>query len=67
MLHKRVATGNHSNYASKRALKQQTFAEGEIAIQQQMMEAKKNKRANALKELKCLCKEYGFAAGRLKG
>ena len=37
------------------------------AIQQQMVEAKKNERANALKEVKCLCKELGFAAGMLKG
>ena len=37
------------------------------AIQQQMVEAKKNERANALKEVKRLCKEFGFAAGMLKG
>jgi len=37
------------------------------AIQQQMIEAKKTKRANALKELKRLCKEFGFTAGMLKG
>ena len=37
------------------------------AILQQMVEAKKNKRANALKELKRLCKEFGFTAGMLKG
>ena len=37
------------------------------AIQQQMVEAKKNERANALKEVKCLCKEFGFTAGMLKG
>ena len=29
-------------------------------IQQQMVEAKKNDRANALKEVKHLCKEFGF-------
>ena len=28
------------------------------AIQQQMVEAKKNERANALKEVKRLCKEF---------
>jgi hypothetical protein len=33
------------------------------AIQQQMVEAKKNKRAIALKEVKRLCKEFGFTAG----
>tara|TARA_B100001057_G_C22279297_1_gene730073 strand:- start:256 stop:432 length:177 start_codon:yes stop_codon:yes gene_type:complete len=32
------------------------------AIQQQMVEAKKNGRANALKEVKRLCKEFGFTA-----
>ena len=37
------------------------------AIQQQMVEAKKNQGANALKELKRLCKDFGFTAGMLKG
>jgi len=37
------------------------------AIQQQMAEAKKNERKNALKEVKRLCKEFGFNAGMLKG
>ena len=36
-------------------------------IQQQMVEAKKNERADALKEVKRLCKEFGFTAGMLKG
>jgi len=36
-------------------------------IQQQMAEAKKNERANALKEVKRLCKQFGFTAGMLKG
>ena len=36
------------------------------AIQQQMIEAKKNERANTLKEIKHLCKEFGFTAGMLK-
>ena len=36
-------------------------------IQHQMVEAKKNERANALKEAKRLCKEFGFTAGMLKG
>ena len=31
-----------------------------------MVEAKKNERANALKEVKRLCKEFGFTAGMLK-
>ena len=35
-------------------------------IQQQMAEAKKNERTNALKEVKRLCKEFGFPAGMLK-
>ena len=37
------------------------------AIQQQMAEAKKNEHANALKEVKRLCKDFGFTAGMLKG
>ena len=37
------------------------------AIQQQMVETNKNERANALKEVKRLCKEFGFSAGMLKG
>ena len=37
------------------------------AIQQQMVEAKKNERPNALKEVKHLCKEFGFTARMLKG
>lgn len=32
-----------------------------------MIEAKKNQRANALKEVKRFCKPFGFAAGMLKG
>ena len=37
------------------------------AIHQQMVEANKNERTNALKELKRLCKEFGFTAGILEG
>lgn len=37
------------------------------AIQKQMAEAKKNERASALKEVKRLCKGFGFTAGMLKG
>jgi hypothetical protein len=37
------------------------------AIKQQMVKAKKNKRANALKEVKRLCKEFVFTTGMLKG
>ena len=36
-------------------------------IQQQMAEAKKSERTKALKEVKRLCKEFGFTAGTLKG
>jgi hypothetical protein len=36
-------------------------------IQQQMVEAKKNERTSALKEVKRLCKEFGFTAGIFKG
>jgi len=32
-----------------------------------MAEAKKRKCTNALKEVKRLCKEFGFTAGMLKG
>jgi hypothetical protein len=37
------------------------------AIQQQMVEAKKKERANELKEVKRLCKEFNFTARMLKG
>ena len=36
-------------------------------IQQQMLEAKKNERTEALKTVKRLCKQFGFTAGMLKG
>ena len=36
------------------------------AFQQQIVEAKKNERANALKEVKHLCKEFGFTFGMHK-
>jgi predicted amino acid-binding ACT domain protein len=36
-------------------------------IQQQMVGAKKNELTNAVKEVKRLCKEFGFMAGMLKG
>lgn len=32
-----------------------------------MVEASKNERANALKEVKRLCKQFGFTAGLLNG
>lgn len=32
-----------------------------------MVESKKNELANALKEVKCLSKEFGYTAGMLKG
>ena len=41
-------------------------AEMEI-IQQQMAEVKKNERTDSLKEVKRLCKQFGFTAGMLKG
>ena len=37
------------------------------ALQQQMLEAKKNERAEAQKTVKRLCKEFSFTAGMLKG
>ena len=36
------------------------------AIQEHMVEAKKNERTDALKEVRRLCKEFGFTAGMLK-
>ena len=36
-------------------------------IQHPMVGAKKNGRAKDLKEVKLLCKEFGFTAGMLKG
>ena len=36
------------------------------SIVRQMLEARKNKRVNALKEVKRFCKEFGFTAGMLK-
>ena len=36
-------------------------------IKQKMIEAKKNKRPNELRDVKRLCKEFGFMAGMLKG
>ena len=37
------------------------------SIQQLMVEAKRNERTNALKEVKRLYKEFGFTAGMFKG
>lgn len=37
------------------------------AIQQQLVESKKNERADALRAVKRPCREFGFAAGMLKG
>ena len=36
------------------------------AIQQQMVDDKKNENANALKKVKLPCKEFGFTADMLK-
>ena len=36
-------------------------------LEKEMAEAKKRERAEALKKLKELCKEFGFTAGMLKG
>jgi hypothetical protein len=32
-----------------------------------MVKAKKNQRTNALKEVRRLCKEFGYTSGMLKG
>ena len=37
------------------------------AVHWQMVESKKNEHTNALKEVKRLCKEFGFTAGIFKG
>ena len=37
------------------------------ASQQKMVEVKKSERTNLLKEVKQLCKEFGFNPGILKG
>ena len=37
------------------------------AIQQQMVGAKNSEGRNSLKEVKRLCKEFGFTVGMLKG
>ena len=37
------------------------------AIQKQIVKVKNTERANALKEVKRLCKEVGFTAGMLNG
>ena len=36
-------------------------------LEAQMEQAKKRERAEALKKVKQLCKEFGFTAGMLKG
>ena len=56
-----------SSTRSRHKLKSYEELKAELeAIQQQMIEAKKNERANALREIKRLCKEFGFSAGMLK-
>ena len=40
---------------------------GMEAIQQQMVEAKKNERSITLKKVKLLYEDFGFTAGMLKG
>jgi len=54
------------NCCNEYSIDDELKAEMEV-IQQQMVEAKKNERANALKKVKRLCKEFGFTAGMLKG
>ena len=38
-----------------------------VALAKKMAEGKKSERTNALKEVKRLCKEFGFTSGMLKG
>ena len=62
-----IVKGRHTTIATH-LMKSYDELKAEMeAIQQQMVEAKKNERANALKEVKRLCKEFGFTAGMLKG
>ena len=60
----------HLSYCGKWRCERKSYDELKAemeAMQQQMVEAKRNERANALKEVKRLCKEFGFTAGMLKG
>ena len=52
-------------YLKKTSTRVKAYAHAARA--QQMAEAKKNERTKALKEVKRLCKEFGFTAGMLKG
>ena len=38
-----------------------------VRVEDEIIQANKNERANALKEVKRLCKEFGFTSGMLKG
>ena len=42
------------------------FVSGQYYVQQRMVEVKKNERANALKEMRLSCEEFGFSTGVLK-
>jgi len=46
---------------------EEAVSELEEVIKGDDKEAKKNERTNALREVKRLCKEFGFTAGMLKG
>ena len=48
-------------------MKSYNYLKAEIeAVQQQMVEAKKNERTDVMKEVKCAFKESGFTAEKLK-
>ena len=48
-------------------MKSYNYLKAEIeAVQQQMVEAKKNERTNVMKEVKCVFKESGFTDEKLK-
>ena len=55
-------SSNDQYFKSKGITNEKTFQNSAVIAQ-----AKKNERPNALKEVKRLCKEFGFTAGMLKG
>ena len=52
-------------YNMNQIKKSQWYSQG--TEDRKMIEAKKNERANALREVKDACKEFGFTVGMLKG
>jgi len=68
LTHKKIYKIRPALNQRRREMKSYDELEAEMeAIQWQMVKAKKNERANELKEVKRPCKEFGFTAGMLKG